>query len=108
MKEKIFELLHKLLVIAIIIGIGALISWIFYHLKRKDLFGGFIGGMVVGVIGALIGAFLLDPILVWVVDLLVVRLSLKAGVNIVAALLCGFFAVFIMNKLNHDRDRTKY
>ena len=59
MSDKLIAFLWKVLALAVIIGLGALVSWIFYYLKRRDLFGGFIGGMVVGVIGALIGALIM-------------------------------------------------
>ncbi len=44
--------------IALFLSIGAAVAAIFYYLKSRDLFGGFIGGTVVGVIGALIGGLL--------------------------------------------------
>ncbi len=92
----------------IYLSLGALVSYVFYSLKRRDLFGGFIGGAVVGVIGALIGGFVLDyifyDIIAWVLEFL----SRGAGVNIIAGFIGAYIALFIMNKLNHDRERKKY
>ncbi|HPY03243.1 MAG TPA: hypothetical protein PL161_08470 [Spirochaetota bacterium] len=106
--EMIKDFLFRLLVIVVILGVGALSSWIFYHVKRKELFGGFIGGMVIGVLGALIGAFILDRFLLEPVKRVLQFLVYDMDVNVVAAFIGAFFAVFIMNKLNHDKDRKKY
>ena len=106
--DQLIALLKNLLVLVIILGVGALVSWIFFHIKKRDLFGGFIGGMVVGVLGALIGAFILDKLLLQPVLYILKFLSIDAGVNIIAAFIGGYLALFIMNKLNHDKKRSKY
>jgi uncharacterized membrane protein YeaQ/YmgE (transglycosylase-associated protein family) len=98
----------RLLALAIIIGLGALVSWIFYYFKRRDLFGGFIGGMVVGVIGALIGAFVIDKLLLDITVRILKFLVYDAGVDIIAGFIGAFGALYIMNKLNHDKTRKKY
>ena len=97
--------LTNLLAIAIYIFIGALGSYIFYYIKRKDLFGGFIGGLVVGLIGAIIGAILLNNVTVVVFEFL---LNIAGSANAIAGMFGAYIALFIMNKLNHDRDRKKY
>lgn len=102
------DFLFRLLVITVILGLGALASWIFYHVKKKDLFGGFIGGMVIGVIGALIGAFVLDRFLLEPVKRVLQFLVYDMDVNAIAAFIGAFAAVYVMNKLNHDKDRRKY
>lgn len=106
--DAFISFLMKLLAIAIYIAIGALISWIFYTLRRRDLFGGFVGGMVIGVIGALIGGFILDKLLLDITIRILRFLVYDTGVNIIAALVGGFAAVFIMNKLGHDKERKRY
>ena len=62
MSDDLLAFLMKLLAIAIYLVIGALVSWIFYFIKRRDLFGGYIGGFAVGIVGALIGGFILDKL----------------------------------------------
>lgn len=106
--DAVLSFLMKLLAIAIYIAMGALVSWIFYSLKRRDLFGGFIGGMVIGVIGALIGGFILDKLLLDITIKILRFLVYDTGVNIIAAFIGGYAAVYIMNKLNHDKERKRY
>ena len=106
--DAIVSFLMKLLAIVIYLAMGALVSWIFYSLKRRDLFGGFIGGMVIGVIGALIGGFILDKLLLDITIKILRFLVYDTGVNIIAAFIGGYAAVYIMNKLNHDKERKRY
>ncbi|MCX7679301.1 MAG: hypothetical protein N2316_08770 [Spirochaetes bacterium] len=104
--------LHDLWVIVrsigILLAIGAVVSWYFYYYKMRDLFGGYIGGFVIGVIGALIGAFILDKLFYDITAKILAFLARDAGVNIIAAAIGGFFAVAIMNRLNHNKERRKY
>ncbi|MFC1670871.1 hypothetical protein ACFL20_10805 [Spirochaetota bacterium] len=108
MSEGIRSFLIMIKAIAITLAIGALVSYIFYSLKRRDLFGGYIGGLVIGVIGALIGILILDKLFYDIVVLVLEFLSRGAGVNIIAGLIGAYVSVFIMNKLNHDKERKKY
>ena len=108
MSDGIDNFLIKILAVAIYLGLGAFVSWIFYFVKRRDLFGGYIGGMVVGVIGALVGGFILDKLLLDITIKALKFLVYDSGVNIIAGLLCGYLAVYIMNKLTHDKERKKY
>ena len=108
MNEKVATFLMRLLALAIVIGIGALMSWIFYSVKRRDLFGGYIGGFVVGVIGALIGAYVLDTLLLDITIKILRFLVYNTGVNIIAGFIGAFCALTIMNRLNHDKTRRKY
>ncbi len=101
-------ILKQLISIIVLVVLGAFISWIYYNLRKKDLFGGFIGGMVVGVIGAIVGAFLIDKLYTDYISVALKLINDIAGINIIAGLLGAFLAVFIMNKLNHDKDRKKY
>jgi len=94
--------------IIIYIGLGALVAFIFYNLKRRDLFGGYIGGLVIGVIGALIGGLILDRLFYDIFVVILDFLSRGAGVNIIAGFIGAYLAVYIMNKLNHDRERKKF
>lgn len=108
MSDKVVLFLWKVLALAIIIGLGALVSWIYYYIKRRDLFGGFIGGMVVGVIGAIIGAYILDTLLLGIVERILKFLVYDLQVDVIAGFIGAFAALFIMNKLNHDKTRKKY
>lgn len=108
MSDELIFFLKKMLVLVIILGIGAIVSWIFYYIKKRDLFGGFVGGMVVGVLGALIGAFVLDALLLDITKKVLHFLVEEAGVDIIAGFIGAYVAVYIMNRLNHDKARKKY
>jgi uncharacterized membrane protein YeaQ/YmgE (transglycosylase-associated protein family) len=108
MSDEVLNFLMKLLAISIYLALGALVSWIFYYIKRRDLFGGYIGGLVVGVIGALIGGFILDKLFLEITIKILNFLVYTTGVNIIAGLIGGFIAVYIMNRLGHDKERKKY
>ncbi len=108
MSDEIISFLMKLLAIVLYIGLGALVSWIYYNLKRKDLLGGYIGGLVVGVIGALIGGFILDRLLLDITIRVLRFLVYDTGVNLIAGFIGGYAALYIMNRLNHDKERRKY
>ena len=108
MSEELQGFFMKILAIIIYLGLGAIVSWIFYYAKKRDLFGGFIGGLVVGVIGALIGGFILDRLLLDIAIRVLRFLAIDAGVNIITGLIGAYVAVYIMNRLNHDRERKKY
>lgn len=97
------NLLRKVISLVILIGLGAIVSAIFYYVRKKDLFGGFIGGLTVGVIGAIIGALLIDKL-----AFIIKFLTEGAGINVIAGFFGAYIAVYIMNKLNHDKDRKKY
>ncbi len=108
MSEELQSFFMKILAIIIYLGLGAIVSWIYYYVKKRDLFGGFIGGLVVGVIGALIGGFILDRLLLDIAIRVLRFLAIDAGVNIITGLIGAYAAVYIMNRLNHDRERKKY
>lgn len=108
MSDDVVKFLKQILAIALYLGLGALVSWIFYYLKRKDLLGGFIGGLVVGVIGALIGGFVLDRILLDITIKFLRFLVYDTGVNLIAGFLGAFAALYVMNMLNHNKERRKY
>jgi uncharacterized membrane protein YeaQ/YmgE (transglycosylase-associated protein family) len=108
MSDDVLNFLMKLLAIAIYLALGVLVSWIFYFIKRRDLFGGYIGGLVVGVIGALIGGFILDKLFLDITIKVLDFLVYDTGVNIIAGLIGGYIAVYIMNRLGHNKERKKY
>ncbi len=108
MSPEIRGFLLVLKAIAIYLMIAGAVASIYYHLKRRDLFGGYIGGFVVAVIGALIGGFILDYFLLDITKLVLSFLAEGAGVNIIAGFLGAYGAVYLMNRLNHDKERKKY
>jgi uncharacterized membrane protein YeaQ/YmgE (transglycosylase-associated protein family) len=108
MTEAMLKLLDILKNIAIIVGLGALVSMIYYNLKRRDLFGGFIGGLAVGTIGAIIGVYILDALFNKIVIRILQFLSEDIGVNTIAGFIGAYAALYIMNRLSHDRERKKY
>ena len=108
MSENVVNFLSKLFAIAIYIFLGVIVSWIYYNIKRRDLFGGYIGGLAVGVIGALIGGFILDRLLLDITIKALEFLVYDTGVNIIAGFIGGYIAVYIMNRLGHDKERKRY
>ncbi len=108
MSQGLIDFLNLIKLIAIYLAIGAVIAWVFFSLKRRDLFGGYIGGFVVGVIGALIGGFILDKLLYDITVKILAFLARDAGVNIIAGFVGAYAAVYVMNWLNHDKERKKY
>lgn len=108
MAENLLQFLKFLGVIAIYLGLGAIVSLIFYNVKKRDLFGGYIGGFVVGVIGAIIGGFVLDSLFRTYIEAIILFLWQVTGANVILGFVGAYAAVYIMNRLNHDRERKKY
>ena len=108
MPSDIISFLKIIKVLAITIVIGALVAAFFYYIKRRDLFGGFIGAFIVAFIGTLIGCFIIDMLFYDITVKVLEFLTKTIGVNIVAGIIGGYIALFIMNKLNKDKERTKY
>jgi uncharacterized membrane protein YeaQ/YmgE (transglycosylase-associated protein family) len=108
MPDDVLNFLMKILAIAIYLALGAFVSWVFFTIKRRDLFGGYIGGLVVGVIGALIGGVILDKLFLDITIKVLNFLVYDTGVNIIAGLIGGYIAVYIMNRLGHNKERKKY
>jgi uncharacterized membrane protein YeaQ/YmgE (transglycosylase-associated protein family) len=108
MDSAIVEFLTKLKAIGIIVVIGAVMSYIYFNLKRRDLFGGYIGGLVVGVIGAIIGVFVLDFLFQDIAVRILVFLTQDVGVNVITGFVGAWIALYVMNRLNHDKERKKF
>lgn len=106
--EGLVGFLNVVKAIAIFLGLGAIVSLIFYTLKRRDLFGGYIGGLVVGFIGAIIGGLGLDRLFYEITVTILEFLTRGIGVNVIAGFIGAYAALFIMDKLNHDRQRKKF
>lgn len=108
MSEGFLSFLRVVKAIVLYISLGAIVAFIFYSLKKRDLFGGYIGGLVVGVIGALIGGLVLDSLFYDKIVTILDFLSRGAGVNLIAGFIGAYAALYIMNRLNHNRERKKY
>jgi len=108
MSEGFLSFLRVVKAIVLYVGLGAIVAFIFYSLKKRDLFGGYIGGLVVGVIGALIGGLVLDDIFYDKIVTILDYLTRGAGVNLIAGFIGAYAALYIMNRLNHNRERRKY
>lgn len=108
MSPDVRDFLILIKAIVIVLLIAAAVAAIFYHLKRRELFGGFIGAFVVAFIGALIGGYVLDYLFYDITVKILEFLSKTAGVDIIAGFIGAYIALAIMNKLNKDKERTKY
>lgn len=108
MSEGLLSFLRVVKAIVLYVGIGAMVAFIFYNIRKKDLFGGYIGGLVVGVIGALIGGLVLDRIFYDKIVAILLFLSEGVGVNLIAGFIGAYAALYVMNRLNHNRERKKY
>ena len=98
------DILNIAKAIGIFLLVGALVSFIYYTIRRRELFGGYIGGLTIGFIGALIGGLVLDNALLIAMDFL----ARDIGVNVIAGFIGAYGAVYIMNRLGHDKIRKKY
>ncbi|MDA3900960.1 MAG: hypothetical protein PF637_10625 [Spirochaetes bacterium] len=105
--DKVTELMTNLIPFAILLGIGAIVSTLFYYVKKRDLFGGFAGGMVIAIGGALLGIFL-DKFFLEYIIIALNFLVYRFNVDIIAGFLGAYAAVYVMNKLNHDKKRDRY
>lgn len=101
------DVLKFIVATLVYILIAAFLSWVFYSWKRRDLLGGFLGGMVVSFFGAILGGFVVSDTVNFIIDFLQ-RGFYVANVNVIAGLLGGYAAIYIFNKINHDRPRRDY
>jgi uncharacterized membrane protein YeaQ/YmgE (transglycosylase-associated protein family) len=90
------------------IAVSAVVAWYYYFYLKKDLLGKFWGAILVASIGALIIFAILQNILR---DVIMWLMSPKIGstqlsnVNLIAVFIGAYLALFIMNRINHDRER---
>jgi uncharacterized membrane protein YeaQ/YmgE (transglycosylase-associated protein family) len=93
--------------IAIYLLIAAGVTSIFYHLKRRRLFGGYIGGLVIAVIGVIIGEYVLDYFFKESAEVVLKFLVETTGTNIITGFLGAYVAVYLMNRLNNNKERIR-
>lgn len=107
MLMQILELFMDLF-IYILAGMAA--SWFYFAKKRRELLGGFWGGTVIGTIGAVMIS-MLTAINGWFIELVTWLMKPKFGsdlifrVNLIAAVAGSFIFVYILNRINHNRER---
>ncbi|OHD63623.1 MAG: hypothetical protein A2176_05675 [Spirochaetes bacterium RBG_13_51_14] len=92
MLEGLRDFLNVVKAIAIFLGLGAIVSFIYYNLRKRDLFGG----------------YLLDRLFYNISVVILEFLSRGIGVNVIAGFIGAYAALYIMNRLNHNRERKKY
>ncbi|MCB1174960.1 MAG: hypothetical protein KDK39_15415 [Leptospiraceae bacterium] len=103
-------MLVVLLDILVYLAVGAGAVWVYYHWLRKDLPGGFWGALVIAVIGAVLMNYTLS-IRGWFMELInwlmVPKLGneIRLGVNLIATCIGALLFVYILNHINHDRER---
>lgn len=100
-------MLKVIIDIILYVLLGAGLSWYYFSWRKRDLLGGFAGGLVVGALGSILGAFVFQTPMKWIIDALQNGLYL-GNVNIIAAFAGGFLAMYIFNRINHDRVRKDY
>ena len=104
------EILEILLDFLIYILAGVSASFFYYYKKRRDLLFGFWGGVVIGTIGAIMISMIaaLDG---WFFEIVTWLMKPKFGndlifrVNLIAAVAGSFAFVYILNRINHDKER---
>lgn len=102
-----FEILLDLI---IYILAGMVASWYYFSRKRRELLGGFWGGTVIGTFGAVMIS-MITGIDGWFIELVTWLMKPKLGndlifrVNLIAAVIGSFVFVYILNRINHDRER---
>ena len=91
---------------------GMAASYFYFVYKRRDLLGGFWGGAVIGTVGAVIISWL-TGIEGWFMTVLTFLMKPTIElwnhsffrVNLIAAVIGSFIFVYIMNRINHDKER---
>jgi len=90
------------------LGAKALVAWYYYYYLKKDLLGKFWGTMLVSSIGALIVFALLQnlirEVIMWLMSPKIGSAQLS-NVNLIAIFLGGFIALYLMNRINHNKER---
>ena len=87
--------------------LGAFLGWIFFYFKRRDLLGGYIGGTVVGILGSVLGVYFISKPAKLIITFLQNGLFIT-NVDILAGLSGGYLALYVYNRINHDRARKDY
>ena len=90
---------------------GLVAAYIYYVRKRRDLLGGFWGAAAIGTIGAVLIVKLATIFDHWFYRLVVFLMQPKWSdttifrVNLIAAVAGAFIFLYILNRINHDKER---
>lgn len=87
--------------------LAAFLSWYFFYFRYKDLIGGFTGGMIVGLLGSVLGVLLGQKAISATLRFLQNGLNIS-NVDLFTASLGGYLALYVYNKINHDKRRKDY
>ncbi|MDH4199172.1 MAG: hypothetical protein OEV66_02235 [Spirochaetia bacterium] len=93
--------------IIVYILLGGLLSWYFYYFKYRDIIGGFTGGVIVGLLGSVLGVLLIRKPISATLDFLQNGMYIS-NVDLFTGLLSGYLALYVYNKINHDKTRKDY
>lgn len=89
---------------------GLAAAYYYYYRLNKDLLGGFWGAALIGTIGAVIIGVIAgyNSWFILLVNFLMIPkwedIHL-ARVNIIAALIGSFLFLYVLNRINHDKER---
>ena len=99
-----------LLDILVYVAVSAGVVYYYYFYRHRDLPGGFWGAVVISLIGAVLLNYVLSirgwfPELVNWLMVPKITSDIRIGVNLIAACIGAFLFVYILNKINHDKER---
>lgn len=103
-------MLMILLDIAVYAAIAAIAAWFYYYYQRRDLLGGFWGALAIALIGAVLVTWI-SNFNDWFVNLVYWLMRPKFGtdllvrVNLIAAAIGAFLFVYILNRINQNKER---
>ena len=87
-------------------------AYYYYSRLNRDLLGGFWGATLIGTIGAVLIHVIANiqnwfPVVVNFLMLPKWENTPLARVNIIAALIGSFLFVYVLNRINHDKERRR-
>ncbi len=105
------ELLRLALDTLVYCAAGGLAAYFYYVRWRRDMLGGFWGAAVIATIGAVLIVKLATIFDHWFYRLVVFLMQPKWSdttifrVNLIAAAAGAFIFLYILNRINHDKER---
>lgn len=89
-------------------GISALFAWYYYSFLKKDILGKFWGAALVAGLGALIifstMQTVIREVIIWLMSPRIGTMQLS-NVNLIAISIGAYLALYIMNQINHNKER---
>ncbi|MBX7058237.1 MAG: hypothetical protein K1X75_09225 [Leptospirales bacterium] len=109
MLKKILEIVVDVAVFAAVSGAAA---WYYYIYRRRDLIGGFWAAAAVAFIGGVVISVLagINSWFIHLVDWLMLPKFEEIflfRVNLITAAAGAFLFVYVLNRINHDRERRR-